>query len=71
MLSYVLQVHVEAEVEAGTFVLEAELMARLHEICKHGVLHYFTVAIFGLCYVHIVFIFVITKDKDLAVKMWC
>ena len=35
-------------------MLEPEVMAKFHEICKHGVLHYFTfltVAIFGLCYV--------------------
>ena len=32
---------------ANTFVLEAEVMAEFHEICKNGVLHYFT---FYCCY---------------------
>ena len=32
---------------AITFVLEIEVMAKFHEICKHGVLHYFT---FYCCY---------------------
>ena len=30
-----------------TFVLEVEVVAKFHEICKHGVLHYFT---FYCCY---------------------
>ena len=57
---------------AITFALEAEGMAKFHEICKHGVLHYFTIHccyFWSLLYSHCIY-FCYHKDDVLAVKMW-
>ena len=60
---------------AITFVIEAEVMQSFMKFVNMDfyTISHFTVAIFGICYVHIVLIFVITKDdvfdsKDVVLK---